>query len=231
MKVPRIAHARTTATAGRDIHPERQDGARRRVPMYGCVYHHKRGAIVCKNDVVIRQELLDAAFLDVMAEAIDERRLARAVTKAVDRLQRRVNDAPDQPGSARARARPHGGGRAAPGRRCEAGPRHRHVARRVHAQEAAVSRSASRGGVAIDSARRKFRTAACCETKLVAPTGFATLCSGPDSRHGVPRGGDRRPPESILSRWWCLSLNLSEAPHASASMRTRPDGEEAETPK
>lgn len=64
--------------------------------MYGCVYHHKRGAIVCKNDVVIRQELLDAAFLDAMAEAIDERLLARAVTKAVDRLQRRVNDAPDQ---------------------------------------------------------------------------------------------------------------------------------------
>jgi hypothetical protein len=38
--------------------------------------------------VVIRQEELDVAFLDALAEAIDERLLARVVTKAVERLQR-----------------------------------------------------------------------------------------------------------------------------------------------
>jgi len=42
-------------------------------------------------------------------------------------------------GSARARARPHGGGRAAPGRRCEAGPRYRHVAQGLAGRVAAVA--------------------------------------------------------------------------------------------
>jgi site-specific DNA recombinase len=69
---------------------------RRRVPMYGCVYHQKRGAIVCKNDVVIRQEKLDAAFLEALAEAIDEQLLARAVTKAVEKLQRRGGGATEK---------------------------------------------------------------------------------------------------------------------------------------
>jgi hypothetical protein len=36
--------------------------------------------------VVIRQEKLDAAFLDALADAIDDGLLQRAVTKAVDRL-------------------------------------------------------------------------------------------------------------------------------------------------
>jgi hypothetical protein len=49
--------------------------------------------VVCKNDVVIRQEKLDAAFLEALAEAIDDRLLARAVTKAVERLTRRGADA------------------------------------------------------------------------------------------------------------------------------------------
>src|SRR5688572_7290719 len=64
--------------------------------MYGCVYHQKRGAIVCKNDVVIGQEKLDQAFLEALAEAIDDQLLARAVTKAVDMLQRRGGAVPDQ---------------------------------------------------------------------------------------------------------------------------------------
>jgi site-specific DNA recombinase len=76
--------------------PHGPTGARQRVPMYGCVYHHKRGATVCTNDVVIRQEKLDEAFLEALAEAIDERLLARAVTKAVALLQRRGPQASDQ---------------------------------------------------------------------------------------------------------------------------------------
>jgi hypothetical protein len=51
---------------------------------------------VCTNDVVIRQEKLDAAFLEALAEVIDERLLARAVTKAIELLQRRGLEAPDQ---------------------------------------------------------------------------------------------------------------------------------------
>src|SRR5262245_33484108 len=69
---------------------------RRRVPMYGCVYHQKRGRVVCKNDVVTSQAKLDKAFLDALAEAIDDRLLERAVSKAVARLRRRGTETPDQ---------------------------------------------------------------------------------------------------------------------------------------
>lgn len=73
--------------------PHGPAGARRRVQMYGCVYHHKRGASVCTNDVVIRQEKLDEAFLSALGEAIDDRLLERAVSKALERLERRRPDA------------------------------------------------------------------------------------------------------------------------------------------
>src|SRR5262245_38512382 len=69
---------------------------RQRVPMYGCVYHQERGRVVCTNDVVIRQDKLDAAFLRALAEAIDDRLLERAVAKAVTRLKRRGSESTDQ---------------------------------------------------------------------------------------------------------------------------------------
>src|SRR5262249_23760605 len=47
-------------------------------------------------DVVIRQDKLDKAFLDALAEAIDDTLLERAVVKAVERRRRRGNDAPGQ---------------------------------------------------------------------------------------------------------------------------------------
>src|SRR5262249_30254789 len=43
--------------------PHGTGAARQRVPMYGCVYHQKRGRAVCKNDVVIRQGRLEQGFL------------------------------------------------------------------------------------------------------------------------------------------------------------------------
>src|SRR5262245_39140977 len=70
--------------------------ARRRVAFYGCAYHQKRGQAVCTNDVVIRQDRLDAAFLDALAGALDERLIAQAVTKALDRVQQRGKEAPDR---------------------------------------------------------------------------------------------------------------------------------------
>jgi hypothetical protein len=75
--------------------PHGTGAARHRVAMYGCVYHQKRGRVVCQNDVVIRQDKLDAAFLEALADAIDDRLLARAVSKAVARLQQR-GGAPDE---------------------------------------------------------------------------------------------------------------------------------------
>ena len=46
---------------------------RTRVDLYGCSYHQKRGRAVCANDVAIRQDRLEAAFLDALAEALDEK--------------------------------------------------------------------------------------------------------------------------------------------------------------
>jgi hypothetical protein len=45
---------------------------------------------------VIRQDKLDRAFLEALAEAIDDRLLERAVTKAVERLERCGTGIPDQ---------------------------------------------------------------------------------------------------------------------------------------
>ena len=69
---------------------------RKRVELYGCVYHQKRGPAVCTNNVVIRQERLDTVFLDALAEAIDERVIARAVDLALARAQQRRAEGPDQ---------------------------------------------------------------------------------------------------------------------------------------
>src|SRR5215472_7683937 len=67
---------------------------RTRVDLYGCSYHQKRGRAVCTNDVAIRQDRLDRVFLDALAEALDEQVMARAVTVALERLQRRGAEVP-----------------------------------------------------------------------------------------------------------------------------------------
>lgn len=58
------------------------------------MYHHKRGAKVCRNGVLIRQERLDQVLLDAIAEALDERILARAVEKAAARMAQRRKAVP-----------------------------------------------------------------------------------------------------------------------------------------
>src|SRR5215468_9863446 len=67
---------------------------RTRVNLYGCSYHQKRGGAVCANDVAIRQDRLDRVFLDALAEALDEQVMARAVTLALKRVQRRGAEVP-----------------------------------------------------------------------------------------------------------------------------------------
>ena len=64
--------------------------------LYGCMYHHKRGAKVCRNPVLIRQEKLDQVVLEAIAEALDERILERAVEKAAAKLSRRRRAAPER---------------------------------------------------------------------------------------------------------------------------------------
>ncbi len=64
--------------------------------LYGCMYHHKRGAKVCRNRTLIRQEKLDQVVLDAIAEALDERILKRAVEKAAAQVARRRVAVPDR---------------------------------------------------------------------------------------------------------------------------------------
>jgi recombinase-like zinc beta ribbon protein len=61
---------------------------------YGCNYNHKRGAKVCANRILIRQDKLDRVVLDAIAEALDERILERAVVKTTERLACRSRAAP-----------------------------------------------------------------------------------------------------------------------------------------
>src|SRR5438046_7765500 len=63
---------------------------------YGCNYNHKRGAKVCVNRILIRQERLDQVVLDAIAAALDERLLERAVEKALQRLRRAPDRAKDR---------------------------------------------------------------------------------------------------------------------------------------
>jgi site-specific DNA recombinase len=62
--------------------------------LYGCMYHHKRGAKVCRNPILIRQERLDRVVLEAIAEALDERILERAVEKAAAKLSGRRRAVP-----------------------------------------------------------------------------------------------------------------------------------------
>src|SRR5439155_15568119 len=63
---------------------------------YGCAWHNKRGAKVCRNPLKIRQDRLDQVVLEAIAEALDERLLERAVDKAIARLTRRRGHAPER---------------------------------------------------------------------------------------------------------------------------------------
>jgi hypothetical protein len=86
----------TCATCGGSLVAFTRDYKRagQRGRFYGCNYNHKRGAKVCANRLLIRQDRLDQVVLDAIAEALDERLLDRAVAKAPQRL--RQQRAPDR---------------------------------------------------------------------------------------------------------------------------------------
>jgi DNA invertase Pin-like site-specific DNA recombinase len=58
----------------------------RRARFYGCAYSHQRGQTVCRNNLLIKQTILDHAVLDALAAALDEQLIARAVDLALARL-------------------------------------------------------------------------------------------------------------------------------------------------
>jgi hypothetical protein len=63
-----------------------KDYARRKGRTYGCAYHRKRGAAICRNAVRISQDLIDKALLEAIGEALDQRILELAVEKALIQL-------------------------------------------------------------------------------------------------------------------------------------------------
>jgi len=88
----------TCATCGGSLVAFTRDYKRagQRGRFYGCNYNHKRGAKVCANRLLIRQDRLDQVVLDAIADALDERLLARAVEKALQRLRRAPDQAKDR---------------------------------------------------------------------------------------------------------------------------------------
>jgi site-specific DNA recombinase len=72
--------------------------ARRRYTrtVYQCAYHHKRGSVVCTNNVEVRQDILDSAILHAMNEALDERVLEASVEAALERIRSEQEKFPDQ---------------------------------------------------------------------------------------------------------------------------------------
>ncbi len=63
-----------------------KDYARRKGRTYGCAYHRKRGAAVCRNAVRINQDRIDKALLHAIGDALDERILELAIEKALHQL-------------------------------------------------------------------------------------------------------------------------------------------------
>ena len=59
---------------------------RGRQALYGCAYHHKRGAAICTNGVQIRQDRLETAFLAALHAVLDARMIEDAVREALTRL-------------------------------------------------------------------------------------------------------------------------------------------------
>ncbi len=76
---------RCTACGGAIISLSRHHG-RRRGFFYGCAYNAKRGAAVCPNNVHLPQEILEAAVLDAMAEALDAHLVAATIERALAHL-------------------------------------------------------------------------------------------------------------------------------------------------
>ncbi len=60
--------------------------SRKKGKFYACSYYWKRGSSICKNSLVVEQELTDQVVLKAIADALDERMLAVAVEKALERL-------------------------------------------------------------------------------------------------------------------------------------------------
>ena len=63
-----------------------QDYHRRKGRFYGCSYYKTRGSSICKNSLLVEQEMLDQVMLKAIEEVLSEQMLKVAVEKALVRL-------------------------------------------------------------------------------------------------------------------------------------------------
>jgi len=59
---------------------------RKRVTFYGCTTRRKRGACICSNAVVLRQEIVDTVVLSTVRDVLTARVIETAIEKAMARL-------------------------------------------------------------------------------------------------------------------------------------------------
>ncbi len=62
-----------------------QDYNRKKGRFYGCSYYKKRGASICKNSLLVEQEMLDQILLKSLQEALTEEMIKVAVRKALEK--------------------------------------------------------------------------------------------------------------------------------------------------
>ena len=63
-----------------------EDYHRRKGRYYGCSYYRKRGSAICKNSLLMEQELFDQVLLKALADSLAERALEVAIEKALNEI-------------------------------------------------------------------------------------------------------------------------------------------------
>lgn len=60
-----------------------QDYHRKKSRFYGCAYYKTRGSSICKNSLLVEQEVLDKVLLKSLGDVLTEHMLKIAVDKAL----------------------------------------------------------------------------------------------------------------------------------------------------
>src|SRR5262249_22087792 len=71
---------------GTEPRPHGGNTPRQLIPHYACLDHRRLGTAICGNRVALRQDILDRAILNAIAEALEPGILERAVEKALTKL-------------------------------------------------------------------------------------------------------------------------------------------------
>ncbi len=73
-----------------------QDYHRKKGRFYGCAYYRKRGSAICKNSLLVEQEMLDQVVLKAITDVLSEEMLKVAVEKVLAQLRARAGSTLDR---------------------------------------------------------------------------------------------------------------------------------------